>query len=546
MQIRTDKILNVAVYCRVSTDKIDQINSLESQQRFFQEFIDEAPMLELYKLYVDEGLSGTNTKNRQAFNDMMKDAECGCFDVIITKEVSRFARNTLDTLIYTRKLKEFGVGVVFLNDGINTFESDGELRLVIMASIAQEESRKTSERVKWGQKRQMEAGVVFGCSMIGYDVHGGKMYVNEEGAEVVRRIFHMYVDEHKGTSTIARELERERVPSRTSSKWSVETIIRILHNEKYCGDLVQKKTITPNYLTHEAKRNKGEEEFIVIKDHHEPIISRELFERAQEELHFRSVKKNKNARIGRKRCFSSKIVCGECGKSYVFHDKLTPNGKKRKIWECYNKKKYGITVRYDEQTGEQIGCQTKTIRDEDLQELMYVIIETVTDNKECVKSIVESRLRDILVIGPANIYEDKQKQYEEILSKKEKLLELYMSSNITRHEFEIHNNEIMDQLKEIKEELLELEKISAVDVDLDELILETQGFIDKMIDGATLTEEYIREILEEMIIHKDKSKIVKLNIIPYKWKKIIDYARRNHCQASSFILAEIEDVKIIF
>ena len=545
MNIKTDKILKAAVYCRVSTEKTDQINSLENQQSFFQDLIDSDPMLELYKIYVDEGISGTNTKNRQAFNNMLKDAECGCFDVIITKEVSRFARNTLDTLVYTRKLKEFGVGVVFLNDSINTLESDGELRLVIMASIAQEESRKTSERVKWGQKRQMEAGVVFGCDMLGYDVRDGNIYINQEGADIVRRIFHMYVNEHKGTSTIARELALDGVPSFTCTKWTQTTIIRILHNEKYCGDLIQKKTITPNYLTHESKRNKGEEEFIVIKNHHEPIISRELFERAQDELNFRSVIKNKNARIGRKRCFSSKIVCGECGKSYIFHDKVAPNGKKRKTWECYNKKKNGVTIRYDEITGEQFGCNSKTIMDNDLQELMYMIIEKVANDKAYWQSIVESKIREMFEMCPYNIYEKKQKQYEELLYKKEKLLNQYMDSNMTREKYEIQNSEITDQLLEIKEELLELEKIKDVEIDLESVVLDSKVFMGEMIDNASLTEEYIKEILDEMTIHKDKSKIVKLNFIPYKWKKIINYIRKNDSACSRFVLMELENTKII-
>ena len=161
-----DFMLRVAAYCRVSTDKDDQANSFESQQRYFREYIERNPEWELVQIFADEGISGTNTKKRKEFNRMIRFAKAGEVDLIITKEVSRFARNTVDTLQYTRDLKKIGVYVLFMNDNINTKDPDAELRLTIMASIAQEESRKTSERVKWGQKRRMEQGVVFGRDML--------------------------------------------------------------------------------------------------------------------------------------------------------------------------------------------------------------------------------------------------------------------------------------------------------------------------------------------------------------------------------------------
>ena len=164
----------VASYCRVSTDKMDQANSFDAQRRFFTEYIDRNPDWELYRVYADEGLSGTSTKKRAEFNQMINDARMGKFRLILTKEVSRFSRNIMDTIGFTRELRALGVGVLFMNDGINTLEPDAELRLSIMGSIAQEESRKTSSRVKWGQTRQMERGVVFGHSLLGYDVQGGE------------------------------------------------------------------------------------------------------------------------------------------------------------------------------------------------------------------------------------------------------------------------------------------------------------------------------------------------------------------------------------
>lgn len=168
-------------------------------------------------------------------------------------------------------------------------DGDAELRLAIMSSIAQEESRKTSERVKWGQKRQMEQGVVFGRSMLGYDVKDGKMTINEDGAKIVRLIFRKFVDEGKGTHVIARELREEGINPMRVKEWSNTVILRVIRNEKYCGDLVQKKTYTPDFLSHEKKYNRGQEEFVILKDHHEPIISRELFDKANRILDAKSL-----------------------------------------------------------------------------------------------------------------------------------------------------------------------------------------------------------------------------------------------------------------
>ena len=214
---------------------------------------------------------------------MIEDAENGKFDLVLTKEIARFARNTKDSLEYTRKLKKMGIGVLFTIDNINTFDTDGELRLTIMSALAQDESRRTSERVKWGQKRRMEQGVVFGREVFGYYLEKGVLTVNPEEAEVVKMIFHKYVAEGKGTHVIAKELYEQGITAKRNGRWSNTMILKILRNEKYVGDLAQKKTYTPDYLDHKKKYNKGEEEIIYIKDHHEAIIDRDTME-----LHKRS------------------------------------------------------------------------------------------------------------------------------------------------------------------------------------------------------------------------------------------------------------------
>ena len=222
-------MIMVASYCRVSTDKEDQANSFASQQRYFKEYIDRQPDWELYRVYADEGITGTSTKKRVQFNHMISDAKMGKFQIILTKEVSRFSRNILDTIAYTRELRHLGIGVVFLTDGIDTLEPDAELRLSILGSIAQEESRKTSTRVKWGQTRRMEQGVVFGRSLLGYDVRGGQLFINPEGAKTVQLIFHKYVLEHKGAWTIARELQDAGLRTLTgTTQWRNSGVLKIL------------------------------------------------------------------------------------------------------------------------------------------------------------------------------------------------------------------------------------------------------------------------------------------------------------------------------
>ena len=319
-------VKRAAVYCRVSTDSADQAHALESQRRYFQEYLDRSQEYTLWSVYADEGITGTSAQKRPAFMQMISHARQGLFDVVVTKEISRFARNTLDSIYYTRLLKTWNIGVIFVVDNINTLDPDAELRLTIMSSIAQEESRKISERVKWGQMRSMERGVVFGRDMLGYRVRKGKMEIDPKGADVVREIFLKYVEEGKGAYTIAKELEREgRLTARKNALWTPTAVIRILKNEKYMGNLVQKKTYTPNYLDHKKKPNQGEKVSIVA--HHPAIVSEEIFWKAQRELERRS--RAGGTRKSAKRSLSGKVYCAKCGSLCVARRK-----KDYLAWKC--------------------------------------------------------------------------------------------------------------------------------------------------------------------------------------------------------------------
>ncbi len=329
MNIR--EVISVAVYCRVSTQSDEQATSFENQVTFFRAYVKSHPEWQLYEIYTDEGITGTSVKKREGFLHMIRDAERGCFSLLLTKEISRFARNLLDSISYTRHLKKLGCGVYFLSDGIDTRDGDAELRLAILASIAQEESRRTSERVKWGQKRRMEAGVVFGRALFGYDLIDGKLYVKEAEAETVRYIFRAFLSENKTPADIARMLDHEGIHPARADAWRSSVITRMLQNEKYCGDLVQKKTMTTDYLTHEKKYNRGEEALVILRDHHAPIISREDFEAVQARLAERkqAPRKKHSSRYP----LSGKVICGFCGRPMTARVQERRGGTYH-LWRC--------------------------------------------------------------------------------------------------------------------------------------------------------------------------------------------------------------------
>lgn len=294
------KSKRVAIYCRVSTDKKDQLNSLSNQVEYFNKIINSDENYIIYKTYIDEGLSGTSIKKRTAFNQMIRDAYNDCFDLIFTKEVSRFARNTVDTLIFTRNLKERGIGVIFVSDNINTLDCDGELRLTIMSSIAQEESRKISQRIKWGQHIQMDKGFVFGNGTYGYNLTDGVITINKYESEIVKQIFEMFLTQKKSTYKIAKELTYKGIKTSKGNDFSPASIRRILKNEKYTGDLTISKTITTDFLSHKREYNTDSH---TIKNHHEAIISHDIFNKAKKLLTNCSRKKQSD-----KFWFSSKVI----------------------------------------------------------------------------------------------------------------------------------------------------------------------------------------------------------------------------------------------
>lgn len=508
--------MKVAAYCRVSTDKEDQANSFESQQRYFREYIGRQPGWELYGIYADEGITGTSTKKRAAFNRMIQDARLRRFDLIVTKEISRFARNTLDSLAYTRELKRMGIGVFFLNDNMNTLTEDSEMLLAIKATMAQEESRSTSARVKWGQTRRMEQGVVFGRSLLGYDVQHGKMTVNQKGAEIVRLIFHKYVHERKGAAVIARELREAGYQTLTgSTRWRNTVILKILRNEKYCGDLKQKKTITPDYLTHQKKYNRGEEEFVFLKDHHEPIVSRELWEEAQREIARRDLDGGSGAGHGSRYPLSGKIKCGQCGKSFVSKNRRRKDGSRYRAWRCGTAAAEG--KRRMDPAGNGIGCDVGyQLRDEAGMEMVRQSVRMLELDTGAVARSITRIVMEAVQASQDSRRQDVQglkRELEQVKAKKTAMLDAFFAGSIAADDLELINSQYSRRMAELTEKIAAAEKQESQSWDAAAL----EQDIRAIVNGETASDDFYGRLLDRITAYPDRRVEVRLKLLPTTW-----------------------------
>ena len=331
----------VAIYARVSTEHEAQLSALENQMDWYKPILAARPEWTLVTQYIDEGITGTSAEKRPQFMKMIEDAKQKKFDMIITREVSRFARNTVDTLQFTRMLKEYGVEVFFINDNIKTFDGDGELRLTIMATLAQDESRKTSMRVKAGQQTSMENGVFYGNgNILGYDRVGKELVINPEQAKTVRMIFDLYLG-GMGVTKIQYELEKAgRLTATGKTKWFASYISHMLKNSFYCGIITYHKEYTPDYLKQRKIKNYGALDLVQVQGTHTPIVTVEEFERVQEILNNRTRKspnKRGSGRMGTKphtTVWGRLLVC-QCGKRFNQHFHNRADREKGVDYQCY-------------------------------------------------------------------------------------------------------------------------------------------------------------------------------------------------------------------
>ena len=511
------KCLQAAAYARVSTEHDDQMNSLASQKLYFTNFICSQPGMKLSEVYYDEGISGTQTNKRAGFNQMIEDALQGKIDLILTKEVSRFARNTVDTLYYTRKLKEAGVGVIFTMDNIDTRDADGELRLTIMASLAQEESRKTSERVKWGQKRRMELGVVFGRDLLGYTVKNGVLSINEEEVPVVKAIFHKYTNESKGTHVIARELLEEGFHPKRIKQWSNTVILRALRNEKYVGDLCQKKTYTPDYLTHKKKYNCGQEEKVYIKDHHEGIIDRDLWDRTQEELRRRSPSEEQKSRHSNRYWCSGKICCGECGCRFISRTRKRQAGTYR-AWWCYQKSRHGGPKMLD---GQKVGCSNRSVNERALFACVKYCLDLLCNDKERIRKEVLTDIQTICsapeeTMDPAKV----RQKMDAIEEKKRKSFDAMLDGMLSKEDLRKQTEWYDKELAHLQHLIVQSRKNDAFYNMGQKKMEQFEKSLDEILSFGDQNDMLYREILEKIVVYREEERgcnrlVVWLKSLPF-------------------------------
>lgn len=493
-------MIRVAAYCRVSTDKEDQANSFEAQQRYFRAYIAGHPEWILHDIYADEGITGTSTKKRFQFNRMIAEAYAGKFTLILTKEISRFSRNILDTITYTRELKQIGVGVYFLSENLNSLDPESEMMLTFMGTLAQEESRRTSARVKWGQTRRMEQGVVFGHSLLGYDVRNGKLTVNEAEAALVRLIFRKYAIEQKGTSTIAREMRSAGYLTKTgNSRWNHSYIVKLLRNEKYVGDLVQKKSYTPDYLTHAKQRNQGQEELIVLRDHHEAIVSREIWETAQAEL----ARRDKHAGTGRSNryLFSGKIKCGECGASFVGRQKTSQDGTMIRRWRCATAAGEGVS-----------GCAVgKLIRDDDARNMLKTALKNLDlDRAGIIDEITKIAMRAVLAGEGGDSPARLQRQLEAAMRKKEICLDAYFSGDITKAEMQALKAKYDTMITDLRQ------RLHAPQPTTDQTAI--RNAVTDLLNGRRESDAFYRSFLDRLTVYQDRHLELRLKDLPHVFR----------------------------
>ena len=495
-----DLPLRVTFYARVSTDKDEQINSLENQIQYYTELIQSKPNWTYIEGYIDEGISGTSTKKRDSFNRMIRDAKAGRFDFIITKEISRFSRSTLDSIKYTQELLEHDVGVLFQNDNINTLDSDSEFRLVVMAGVAQDEVRKLSERLKFGFRQAIKNGHVLGNDKLwGYDKKDCVLTINEEEAQVVRRIFDLYANQQMGIRRISQTLYDEGFTSRKGNTFNVLTIRHILCNPKYKGWYCANKSQTVDYRS-KRKVFLDESEWVMYPDPSIPaIVSEELWDRANALYKRRSqqmMSHQSAAEFHNRYPYSGKIICEEHGTS--FHRQVLRSSKgEKEVWQCRVYRNRG-----------RVACSAPQLRTTELDQIMAQIFDQLTQNKQAIIDAVVTVLQSV---PDEHDYAQDLRRIEEELSaiqaKKDRLLEMSIEGVISMAEFKQRNDGFNEQIKTLEEKLaviqLESEKGKQTTAQLGEIrtALEQELSFKNGINSALVT-----TILDKIVVKKGSTK----------------------------------------
>ena len=494
--------LRVTYYARVSTEKDEQLHSLKAQVDYYREFISKNPNWTFVEGYIDEGTSGTSVAKRESFMRMIDDAKLRKFDFVLTKEISRFSRNTMDSIQYTQRLLSYGIGVFFQSDNINTLLPDAELRLTIMSSIAQDEVRKLSERVKFGFKRAIEKGTVLGNNaMWGYNKDNGKLVIVEEEAEAIRKIFDWYANENIGIRTISTMLAEEGYRNKNGNPLSFSTIRNIIINPKYKGYYCGGKTHKMDYKLKEIKRI-DKEDWTLYKDESgdvvPAIVSEELWEKANHILKTRSDLMASDDRVSyqNKYTYSGKIICME--HHVAFHRTLYRyKNKSKEVWQCKEYAEKG-----------KAGCTMPPIYTTELDEIMRQVADHLIENKtEVIQKMLEVYKK---IGGNSNLQNDIAKlemELKVVLQRKDKVLDLNIDGKISDLEFQKRNDryneeieEYTRRIEEYKQQQIQSEEL-AKSIDVLKAVITRELNFDNGMDNAL-----IDKFIDRIEVYRTESK----------------------------------------
>ncbi len=499
--------MKIAAYCRVSTEKEAQIDSLEKQIEFFNEFTKKNGY-ELYKLYADEGISGKQIKHRKQFQQMMQDAKAKKFDKVVVKDVSRFARNTVDLLQSVRELKSYNVQVDFLNNG-EVMEGGSEFILTILGAMAQQESANMSKRVKFGKDITAQKGRVPNL-VFGYDKIPNERYtlkINEEEAKIVKEIFENYVYKGIGTTKIAWDLNDRGIRTKkTKSKWVQTSIVRMLKNPIYTGRVTNKKSEVTDFITG-TRKDLPEEEWIVVERPEIRIISDELFNRAQEILAQRSNEfKLNNKREKTEYVFSTLIYCKHCGYSFRrIKRKYKEDGPEYVRWVCSGRNSMGVNH-----------CPNTTVIDE--EELLNAIktyLKSIIKNKKNFMKAVEKEFEKITKLRESNERSEESllKEIEKVTTKKQKYMEMFQNEVINIQELKKYTNPLNEDIARLERELrLITSEIKEKDV-LEKELTKTIKTVDDILNNQTITNAMLKTIIDVIEVDSDSNVEVRLKLL---------------------------------
>lgn len=487
--------MKIAAYCRVSTDKNDQLDSLKHQKEFFIEYAKRNGH-DLFRVYADEGISGTSLKKRDEFNRLMRDARCGFFQAVVVKDVSRMARNTVDFLISIRELKSMGINTVFLTANMDTM-GDSEFILTMFSAMAQEESSNLSKRVKFGKKINAEKGRV-PLRLFGYDrIDNFTLAINPEEARIVRKIFSLYNEQGLGCRTISQTLNRNGDKTKYGNDWNARGIRRVLVNPIYQGTLVNHKYEIEDFLTGKQVNLPREQHFC----HQRPewaIVSPEVFQKAQEIMESRRIKYDsgepfREGRYSNKHTFSTLIKCEHCGRSFT-----------RKTYTYVNTRVYWHCVTNDQYTAERCDNAISLNEPDLIRELRQYFSSLIADKEAFIADILaslEHRLPKSQ--DPAQSHQEIERKRKKLLIKKEKYQEMYANDLLTLSELKAKLSQIMEELNILDVDLEQIEQATAILNNAEQIAHRYTEEINRFLDLDTITNADMRRIIDHISVNKD-------------------------------------------